>query len=88
MTEQQYCQSCGMPLDSDGEMSGTETDGSKSHDYCLYCYNDGQFTADMTMNQMIEHCLTFLPEFDVKMTEEQAREMMEQYFPSLKRWKQ
>jgi len=85
--EKHYCQSCGMPLGDDLEMCGTESDGSKSNDYCVYCYNDGQFTADVSMDQMIEHCLDYLPEFDPKMTEEQARKMMKEYFPTLKRWR-
>ena len=37
------CQSCGMPLKS-GEESGTEANGSKSHKYCHFCYQNGQFT--------------------------------------------
>ena len=33
------CQSCGMPLDF-MELRGTEKDGRKSDDYCMYCYKD------------------------------------------------
>ncbi len=32
-----------MPLHND-EMRGTEQDGSKSHEYCKYCYQNGAFT--------------------------------------------
>ncbi len=32
-----------MPLHSDAE-KGTEKDGSKSNEYCSYCYQNGQFT--------------------------------------------
>lgn len=34
--EQQFCQSCGMPMGT-VDLYGTETDGSKNADYCKYC---------------------------------------------------
>ena len=56
--EQQFCQSCGMPLTD--ENRGTNADGSHSEDYCSYCYKNGEFTQEFTMSQMIEFCLQFL----------------------------
>ncbi len=47
-----------MPLTD--ENRGTNADGSRSEDYCVYCYKNGQFTQKFTMNQMIEFCLQFL----------------------------
>lgn len=48
-----FCQSCSMPLDNE-EIIGTEKDGSKCHDYCIYCYSEGAFTnPDMRMGDMI-----------------------------------
>lgn len=48
----QICQSCSMPIIKD-DLKGTETDGSKSQKYCIYCYENGGFTApNMTMEQM------------------------------------
>ena len=35
---------------------GTEADGGLSPDYCSYCYENGKFTADVTMDQMIDFC--------------------------------
>ena len=52
--ELKFCQSCGMPLSP--EVLGTNADGSKSDEYCIYCYKDGAFTGDFTMDQMIEFC--------------------------------
>ena len=52
--EQRFCQSCGMPLTED--VLGTNADGSKNEDYCMYCYRDGHFLQDCTMDEMIEHC--------------------------------
>ena len=37
--EQKFCQSCGMPLTE--EILGTNADGIKNEDYCIYCYKDG-----------------------------------------------
>ena len=46
-----FCQSCGMPLTD--EILGTNADGSKNEDYCIYCYRDGKFLQDCTMEEMI-----------------------------------
>lgn len=88
--EQQFCQSCGMPLTD--ENRGTNANGSSSEDYCVYCYKKGEFTQDFTMSQMIEFCLQFLDQWAVqtecKLSPVQAKEQMLQYFPYLKRWKE
>ncbi len=52
--EMRFCQSCGMPLTED--VLGTNADGSKNEDFCMYCYKDGKFLQDCTMEEMIEHC--------------------------------
>ena len=52
--EEKYCQSCGMPMGNGDELYGTEKDGSKSSDYCSYCYENGTFKQDCTMDEMIE----------------------------------
>ena len=49
---QTFCQACGMPL-CDPSVIGTEQDGSPSEHYCKYCYENGAFTGDMTMEEMI-----------------------------------
>ena len=56
--KQKFCQSCGMPLTED--VLGTNADGSKNEDYCMYCYKDGKFLQDCTMEEMIEHCAQFV----------------------------
>ena len=57
-----------------------------SEDYCEYCYADGEFTTQCTMDEMIEQCVPFCVEADPTITEEQARASMKAYFPTLKRW--
>ena len=47
------CQSCGMPLKSDPKGGGTNADGTRSIEYCSYCYEDGRFhQPDMTIGEM------------------------------------
>lgn len=88
--EQKFCQSCGMPLSV--ENAGTNHDGSKSDEYCRYCYKDGEFLFDCTMGQMIEYCAQFTDQINEQagwnLTPSQAKAQMRQYFPTLKRWKQ
>lgn len=86
--EQHFCQSCGMPLDK--ENRGTEAGGAVSSDYCRYCYNEGKFTRNFTMTQMIEFCLQFLDQINAQTGQNvepmQAKEQMLRHFPTLKRW--
>jgi len=86
MEGMKFCQSCGMPM-APGVEYGTEADGSKSTDYCAYCYKDGKFTEEMSMEQMIDFCTSHMAEANPDMTAEQAREQMLCFFPTLKRWK-
>lgn len=88
--EEKYCESCGMPLTEPEEL-GTDENGSLSQEYCIYCYRDGKFTQDVTMEQMIEISLRHLDELDVyeenDITREEALESMRAFFPKLKRWR-
>ena len=88
--EMKFCQSCGMPLTD--EILGTNADGSKNEDYCMYCFKDGKFTQDCTMDEMIDFCAQFVDEVNKNMpkpmTRDEYKDMMRQYFPMLKRWKQ
>ena len=85
-TNTKFCQSCGMPM-LPGTEYGTEADGSHSADYCNYCYKDGKFSGDMTMEEMIDFCTPFMVQSNSGMTAEQAKEQMFRFFPLLKRWK-
>lgn len=37
-----------MPLAQDPENGGTNTDGTKSSEYCSLCYRKGEFCGDFT----------------------------------------
>lgn len=88
--EGKFCQSCGMPL-STKEDFGTNKDYTLNEDYCSFCYKEGSFTQDITMDEMINHCVQYLDEFnkdsDKVYTKEEAIAAMKEYFPQLKRWK-
>lgn len=88
--EQKYCQSCGMPLKE--EMFGTNADGGKKEDYCIYCFKDGVFTMECSLDEMIEHCSQFVDEANkdmpTPMTREEYMGQLKVYFPRLKRWRQ
>ena len=75
--EMKFCQSCGMPMQAAGDF-GTETDGSPSGEYCVYCYKGG-------------HCAQFHEQFrdenGKSYTFEESVTLMREYFPTLKRWK-
>lgn len=87
--ETKFCQSCGMPLQK-ADDHGTNKDLTSNEDYCCYCYKEGTFTQNVTMDEMISHCAQFVDEFnkdaDKKMTKEEAIAQMKLYFPTLKRW--
>ena len=51
-----FCQSCGMPMKKDPMHGGLNKDGSKNHDYCSYCYVDGEFTFKGTAKEMQDFC--------------------------------
>lgn len=86
--EMQFCQSCGMPLTD--EILGTNADGSKNHEYCIYCFMDGAFTGNFTMEEMAEFCAQFVDEFNKNtgqhLTREEYKKELLKYYPMLKRW--
>ena len=73
------------------EVLGTNADGTKNEDYCMYCYKDGKFLQDCTMDEMIEHCAQFVDEVNKGLpqpiTKEEYIGQMKMYFPHLKRWR-
>ena len=85
--EEKYCQSCGMPMGATDEMYGVNADGSKNEDYCEYCFENGKFKEDCTMGEMIEVCVPHMVSEDSGMSEDEARKMMHEFLPTLKRWK-
>lgn len=83
---QTICQSCGMPMTA--EDYGTNKDGSANQEYCKYCFADGAFTSEETLDQMIETCVKYMVKPEEGMTEEKARALLNEEMPKLKRWQQ
>ena len=79
------CQSCAMPLEKE-ELYGLNIDGTKNEDYCIYCYKDGKFTSNMSMEEMKKFCIEKMIEIIPHMNKEKASSMMNEIFPKLKRW--
>ena len=84
---QKFCQCCGMPMGVTDEMNGTNADGSKNEEYCKYCFENGKFTFNGPMEEMIEICVPNMAAANPNMSEEEARKAMLEWFPTLKRWK-
>lgn len=82
---EKYCQSCGMPLEK--EVCGTNKDGSLNEKYCKYCFKDGDFTSQMTMEEMIDFCVPIMVKEVPGLSAEAAKKQMEAFFPSLERWR-
>lgn len=84
------CQSCGMPMETD-EYLGSEADGTPNTDYCIFCYKDGQFVQQCTMEEMIDLCAPFSEQIKhedgTPYTPEEGAALMRELFPQLKRWK-
>ena len=51
--EEKRCQSCYMPMNKPEDF-GKEADGSPSDDYCVHCYQDGDFTWKCTYEEAVE----------------------------------
>lgn len=83
MENTHFCQSCSMPID-DVELRGTEKDGSKSTEYCKYCYQNGAFVnPHMTLEQMQS---LVIEKMDENKLPEDILEAAVTRLPHLKRW--
>ena len=81
-----HCQSCGMPIPKP-EQHGAEADGTLSQDYCAWCYQDGAFVGEETLEGLIERSAPYMAESE-RITEDEAISYMTAVLPHLRRWKQ
>ena len=78
-----FCQSCTMPIDDIGNR-GTEKDGSKSRDYCRYCYQNGAFTTpNMALEEMKSIVVTEMKKTNIP---DGIIQTSLEMLPHLKRW--
>ena len=84
------CQSCGMPMRT-AEDFGTNADGTPNRDYCRFCYQNGAFTRDVTMDEMVETNLKFIDHWNAgtgnNLTADEARPILREFLSTLKRWR-
>ena len=84
MDSEAFCQSCSMPLDNP-ELRGTEKDGSKSQEYCNYCYQKGTFTdPHMTLKEMSLSVITHMEKMNI---DSKKIDIAVSSLPHLKRWR-
>ena len=80
-----FCQSCGIPLQKPQDFA-TSANGSSVNDYCHFCFQNGAFTQpDMNMQGMIDKCASIMARQGM-MSEGQAKALMTDVIPRLKRW--
>ena len=83
--ELRICQSCGMALTSESDL-GSNADGSKSQEYCRYCFSGGAFLKDETLEEMVESCIPFSLKAGEYPDQETARLGLTKQLKMLKRW--
>lgn len=83
MENKLFCQSCSMPLDTEA-LKGTEKNGNKSNEYCLYCYENGAFiNPNMTLDEMKVIVKTQMAKMNLP---DSLIDKSIQLLPDLKRW--
>lgn len=81
-----YCQSCGMMFTAP-DQHGHEADGAEVEDFCRWCYDDGAYTYETTMEDMIEDCAPRMAEA-MDWTVDESASLLGAVLPTLKRWKE
>lgn len=81
-----FCQSCAMPLNKPEDF-GTDPAGYRVNDFCRHCFADGAFIEPaITMQAMLDRCVEIMAQQHI-MPEAQARALMTDVLPRLKRWR-
>lgn len=82
------CQSCGMPLSKEFGNLGTNADGTRSDEFCKFCFANGDFTnPNQTLEEMIASSIENMTT-DLQMPLERATELANSFIPTLRRWQQ
>lgn len=72
------------------EQFGTNKVGNKNQDYCCYCFQEGDFTQYVSMDEMIVLCANYTDDWSAQggstISREEAIALMKKDFPKLKRW--
>ena len=80
-----FCNSCVRPIVK--KDYGTNEDGSPNPDYCIDCFQDGEFTEpDITLNEMIIRKSKEMMAKNPRLAETEATGITTMFLPGLKRW--
>ena len=82
-----------MPLRFDvEEYLGTNADHSCSDEYCYYCLKDGNYTVDISMNEMVDIWVKYTDKYNwysgTDYTPQELKTLLNKRLPTLKRWRQ
>ncbi|WP_301871595.1 zinc ribbon domain-containing protein [Collinsella tanakaei] len=79
-----YCQSCGMMF-TGPDQHGHEADGTETEDFCRWCYDQGAYTYETTMEEMIEDCAPRMAEH-MGWSVDECASLLGAVLPNLRRW--
>ena len=82
-----------MPLRFDvEEYLGTNADHSCSDEYCYYCLKDGNYTVDISMNEMVDIWVKYTDKYNwysgTDYTPQELKTLLNKRLSTLKRWRQ
>ena len=82
-----------MPLRVDvEEYLGTNSDGSRSDEFCYYCLKEGKYIVDISMWEMIDIWIKYTDKYneyaDTDYSPEELRNILNKRLPTLNRWRQ
>lgn len=84
------CQSCGIPIENNS-LWGTNADGTLSTSYCKYCFANGSFLQNYSLEEMIQHCTKIASKpnknCEIKISSRHTEAHLRELLPQLKRWK-
>lgn len=81
---ERYCQSCGMMF-TGPDQHGHEADGTETEDFCRWCYDQGAYTYETTMEEMIEDCAPHMAEH-MGWSVDECASLLGAILPHLRRW--
>lgn len=79
-----YCQSCGMMF-TEPDQRGHEADGTETDEFCRWCYDQGAYTYETTMEEMIEDCAPRMAEY-MNWSVDECASLLGAILPTLRRW--
>lgn len=91
--EHRYCQSCGMPFPEYTDLFyGTNKDKSRNEMFCFYCFKNGEYIVQITLEQMIGEWVKHVDRYNkysgTHYTPQEIQTILAKRLPRLHRWKQ